>query len=166
MKALIIKEPKSIKGLQIVDKNIPEPLEGEIRVKVLTAGLNPSDYQYALYNEKANEEKVLGIDVCGIVDKVGQGVTNLKVGDRVYYLRSLNNTHGGFAEYAITPANIASLLPENIDDSVAGVTPGAGFTAYQAIIQKLRPISGKTILIHGGAGGVGSFAIQLAKMSG
>jgi NADPH:quinone reductase len=166
MRALVIQEPKSINGLKIIDKKIPEPQKGEVRIKVLAAGLNPSDFQYALYNEVANEERVLGIDVCGIVDEVGSNVKNLKVGDRVYYLRSLNNVHGGFAEYAITPADLVSIVPEEVPSHVAGVIPGAGFTAYQAIIQKLRPVSGRTILIHGGAGGVGSFAIQLAKMSG
>lgn len=166
MKALVIKEANSIKGLKITDKEKPEPKKGEVRIKVLSAGLNPSDFQYALYNKISNEERVLGIDVCGIVDSIGREVNNFKKGDRVYYLRSIDNTHGGFAEYAITPAHTVSLLPDNIPSLVAGVVPGAGYTAYQAIIQKLRPIAGRTILIHGGAGGVGGFAIQLAKLSG
>lgn len=166
MKALVIKEPKSIKGLKIWNKEKPSPKKGEVRIKVLSAGLNPSDYQYALYNETANEERVLGIDICGIVDSVGSEVSNLKEGDRVFYLRSIDNLHGGFAEYAIAPAHTVSILPDNVPSRVAGVVPGAGFTAYQAIMQKLRPIPGKTILIHGGAGGVGGFAIQLAKLAG
>lgn len=166
MKALIIQEPKSIAGLKIIDKEKPIPKKGEVRIKVLSAGLNPSDFQYVQYNEVANEERVLGIDICGIVDSVGSEVNNLKEGDRVYYLRSIDNTHGGFAEYAITPAHVVSILPENVPSHVAGVVPGAGYTAYQAIVQKLRPVSGRTILIHGGAGGVGSFAIQLAKLAG
>ncbi|NRG33073.1 zinc-binding dehydrogenase [Niallia circulans] len=166
MKALVIQEPKSISGLRIIEKKIPEPQKGEIRIKVQAAGLNPSDFQYALFNEVANEERVLGIDVCGVVDKIGNDVNNINVGDRVYYLRSLDNIHGGFAEYAITPANLVSILPKEIPSHIAGVVPGAGFTAYQAIMQKLRPVPGKTILIHGGAGGVGSFAIQFAKFAG
>lgn len=166
MKALVIKEAGSIDGLKLVDKEIPSPNKGEVRIKVLFAGLNPSDFQYAQYNKVADEGRVLGIDICGVVDGVGSDVNNLKVGDRVYYLRSIDNTNGGFAEYAITPAHLISVLLEDVPSSVAGILPGAGFTAYQAIVQKLRPVSGRTILIHGGAGGVGGFAIQLAKLAG
>lgn len=166
MKALVIKEAESIDGLQIIDKEIPTPNESEVRIKVLYAGLNPSDFQYAQYNKVADEERVLGIDISGVIDSVGSDVKDLKVGDRVYYLRSINNINGGFAEYAITPAHFVSVLPNDLSSSVAGILPGAGYTAYQAIVQKLRPISGKTILIHGGAGGVGGFAIQLAKLAG
>lgn len=166
MKALIIQEPGSLEGLRMIEKTKPLPQKGEVRIKVLSAGLNPSDFQYAKFNKTANEERVLGIDVCGIVDSLGSEVTNLKEGDRVYYLRSLDNLHGGFAEYAITPAHVVSVLPENVSTPVAGVIPGAGFTAYQAVFQKLRPVPGRTILIHGGAGGVGSFSIQLAKHAG
>ena len=166
MKALIIQEPGSLEGLRMTEKTKPIPGKGEVRIKVLSAGLNPSDFQYAKFNKAEDEERVLGIDICGIVDSIGSEVTNLNKGDRVYYLRSIENLHGGFAEYAITPAHVVSVLPDNIPAHVAGVIPGAGFTAYQALFQKLRPISGRTILIHGGAGGVGSFAIQLAKYAG
>ncbi|WP_068501134.1 zinc-binding dehydrogenase [Paenibacillus kribbensis] len=168
MKALVLKEQGKIESLTVVeDRDKPMPKENEIRVKVFASGLNPSDYQVAAYTGLASEkQRVLGLDVAGIVDAVGSEVNNFKVGDRVYYLRSITNLDGGFAEYACTTAHTASKLPEAIPFEVAAVAPGAGFTAYQAIIQKLRPKAGNTILIHGGAGGVGGYAVQLAKLCG
>ncbi|MFM9277567.1 zinc-binding dehydrogenase [Paenibacillus jiagnxiensis] len=168
MKALVLQEPGKIESLTIIqDREKPIPKDNEIRVKVFAAGLNPSDYQVATYTGLTSEKKrVLGLDVAGVVDAVGSGVDNFKIGDRVYYLRSITNLDGGFAEYACTTAHTASKLPDSISYEVAAATPGAGFTAYQAIVQKLRPKAGKTILIHGGAGGVGGYAIQLAKLCG
>ena len=168
LKALVLEEQGNFESLTIVhDRPKPEPNNDEIRVKVVAAGLNPSDYQTASYRGLAgNVKRVLGLDIAGIVDSVGADVTNFDVGDRVYYLRSITNEHGGFAEYAVTTAHTASNLPGNIPFGWAAVAPGAGFTAYQAIVQKLRPQAGKSILIHGGAGGVGGYAIQLAKLNG
>lgn len=168
MKALILDEPGKVESLKIIqDREKPIPKENEIRVKVYAAGLNPSDYQVAAYAGLVSEKKrVLGLDVSGIVDAIGGAVTNFKVGDRIYYLRSIANLDGGFAEYSCTTAHTASKLPDEIPYEVAAVIPSAGFTAYQAIIQKLRPKTGNTILIHGGAGGVGGFAVQLAKLCG
>lgn len=168
MKALVLEEPGKIEGLKIVlDREKPVPKENEIRVKVYAAGLNPSDYQVAEYAGIVRDKKqVVGLDIAGTVDAVGSEVSNFKVGDRVYYLRSINNLDGGFAEYSCTLAHTASKLPAAIPYEVAAVAPGAGFTAYQAIMQKLRVQSGKTILIHGAAGGVGGYAVQLAKLCG
>jgi NADPH:quinone reductase and related Zn-dependent oxidoreductases len=168
MKALVLEEQGKLKSLTVKhDREKPIPKENEIRIKVEAAGLNPSDYQVASYPDLASERKrVLGLEAAGIVDAVGSEVSNFKVGDRVYYLRSIANLDGGFAEYAITTAHTASKLPEAIPYEVAAVIPGAGFTAYQAIIQKIRPQAESTILIHGGAGGVGGYAIQLAKLCG
>ncbi len=168
MKALILDEPGKVESLKIVqDREKPIPQKNEIRVKVHAAGLNPSDYQVAAYAGLVSEKKrVLGLDVSGTVDVIGSAVTNFKVGDRVYYLRSITNLDGGFAEYSCTTAHTASKLPDEIPYEVAAVVPAAGFTAYQAIMQKLKPKAGNTILIHGGAGGVGGFAIQLAKLYG
>ncbi|MGF9858570.1 zinc-binding dehydrogenase [Priestia endophytica] len=168
MKALVLEEPGKIEGLKVIsNREKPIPKENEIRVKVFYSALNPSDYQVATYSDLVSERKrVLGLDVAGVVDAVGSGVNNFNVGDRVYYLRSIENLDGGFAEYACTTAHTASKLPKELPFEVAAAVPGAGFTAYQAIIQKLRVQAGKTILIHGGAGGVGGNAIQLAKLSG
>ncbi|MBA9087923.1 NADPH:quinone reductase-like Zn-dependent oxidoreductase [Fontibacillus solani] len=168
MKALILEKPGELDSLTVVtNREMPEPKDNEIRVKVIAAGLNPSDYQVAEHAGLESEKKrVLGLEVAGIVDAVGSSVNNFKIGDRVYYLRSINNLDGGFAEYSVTTAHTASKLPDEVPFELAAVVPAAGYTAYQAIMQKLKPQSGGTILIHGGAGGVGGYAIQLAKICG
>lgn len=168
MKALILDEPGKLESLKVIyDREKPMPKENEIRVKVHAVGLNPSDYQTASYDGLNDDRKrVLGLEVAGVVDEVGSDVKNFKVGDRVYYLRSILNLDGGFAEYACTIAHAASKLPEEVPFEVAAVAPAAGFTAYQMVIQKLKPEQGKKILIHGGAGGVGGYSIQLAKLCG
>lgn len=168
MKALILDEPGKLESLKVIyNREKPEPKENEIRVKVHAVGLNPSDYQTASYTGINDERKrVLGLEVAGVVDAIGINVKDFNVGDRVYYLRSILNLDGGFAEYACTIAHTASKLPEEIPYEVAAVSPAAGFTAYQTIIQKFKPEPGKKILIHGGAGGVGGYAIQLAKLCG
>lgn len=168
MRALILEEPGKLESLTVVaNREVPEPNEDEIRVKVYAAGLNPSDYQVAEYAGMESEKKrVLGLEIAGTVDAIGSGVRNFKVGDRVYYLRSINNLDGGFAEYSVTTAHTASKLPDEVSFDLAAVVPAAGFTAYQAIMQKLNPQFGGTLLIHGGAGGVGGYAIQLAKLRG
>ncbi|MCG7379755.1 zinc-binding dehydrogenase [Paenibacillus sp. ACRSA] len=168
MKALILEKPGQLNALTVVtNREIPDPKDNEIRVKVYGAGLNPSDYQVAEHPGLDSEKKrVLGLEIAGIVDAIGNSVDNFSIGDRVYYLRSIDNLDGGFAEYSVTTAHTASKLPDDVPFELAAVVPAAGYTAYQAIIQKLKPQSGGTILIHGGAGGVGGYAIQLAKLCG
>lgn len=165
MKALVLEEPGTIEGLKMTqNRQKPIPKDNEILVKVYAAALNPSDYQMAEFAGFAPERKpVLGLDVAGTIEAIGNSVDNFQIGDRVYYLRSIENLDGGFAEYSVTTAHTASRLPDSISFEAAATVPGAGFTAYQAIVQKLRPEAGKTILIHGGSGGVGGFAIQFAK---
>lgn len=168
MKALALKKPGTIDGLEIVEIQQPSILADEIRIKVKAVGLNPSDFQTIEYTKDLDSEQVmiLGLDISGIVEEVGSDVIDFKKGDRVFYLREMSNKNGGFAEYSVAKSNHLVKIPDNVSFEAAAASPGAGFTAYKAIEQKLRPISGKTILVHGGAGGVGGYAIQLAKRRG
>jgi NADPH:quinone reductase-like Zn-dependent oxidoreductase len=133
---------------------------------VQAAGLNPVDYK--LLNGWGDVQwetaPVLGLDVAGIVEGTGEDVKAFKAGDRVYGHGDLGRVNGGFAEYACLPAYAAAALPEPVRPEEAAALPCAGFSAYQAIAMKLRAQEGKTILIHAGAGGVGGYAIQLAKL--
>ena len=167
MKAIVLNKPGSLEELKYVeDRPVPKPEIGEIRVKVHCVGLNPVDYKLADGWGGVNwsEPPVLGLDVAGTVDAVGEGVNNFSVGDRVYYHGNLSKVHGGFAEYACTTAHTASHMPDGLKMEEAAALPCAGFTAYQAVVNKLKPREGNTILIHAGAGGVGGYAIQLAKL--
>lgn len=164
MKALVLEYPGSIDGFKIENINKPVPKDDELLVKVYATSLNPSDYQTAEYIKDDRCKLVLGLDVAGEVVRVGNEVRDFKIGDRVFFMRSINNPNGGFAEYSCTPQKFACKIPDNITYIDAATMPGAGFTAYNIIYQKLRPNKGKTILIQGGAGGVGSYAIQLARL--
>jgi len=153
---------------------IPEPGKGELRIKVHAAGLNPVDYKM-IDIKQAVYPFIFGVDVAGTIDSVGPDsdiesssgkVHKWKKGDRVYYFGSISNPNGGFAEYSITPSHVVATVPEDVTFVDAVAIPCAGFTAYQALFTKLHISTGESILITGGAGGVGGFAIQLAKSVG
>ncbi|WP_282033792.1 zinc-binding dehydrogenase [Metabacillus indicus] len=166
MKALLLKEKGEWKDMQIGETEKPSPGRGEILIKVKAVGLNPVDYKTATGgNPLWSYPHILGLDAAGIVEETGEGVEHLQIGDRVVYHGDLTKK-GGFAEYAVTTAHTVSIIPESVSFEDAAALPTAGYTAYQALYRKLRVTEGESILIHGGAGGVGGFAIQMAKRSG
>lgn len=166
MRALVLEEPGKPNTLHEADMPQPEPGKGEVRVKVHAVGLNPVDYKLAATGNPAWEYPfILGLDVAGVVDAVGQGVNEWEVGDPVYYHGDLTKP-GGYGQYTTVTAHSLAWMPEGLDFPAAAALPCAGFTAYQAIHRKLRVQQGKTMLVHGGAGGVGGFAVQLAKAAG
>ena len=169
MKAIVLTKTGDLKNLLYTEKReIPQPTAQEIRVRVMAAGLNPVDFKLAegWGDVQWKQPPVLGLDVAGIVDAVGSQAAGFKEGDRVFYHGSLAECNGGFAEYACTTAHTASKLPEEVDFTSAAALPCSGYTAYQAVVEKLKLDQSKTILIHGGAGGVGGYGIQLAKHLG
>lgn len=169
MRAIVLSNKGSLGGLTYVkDRQIPNPREGAIRVKVNCVGLNPVDYKLAdgWGDVQWDNPPVLGLDVSGTVDAIGPGVSGFSVGDRVYYHGNLSLEDGGFAEYACTSSHTVTPMPDELSMEQAAAIPCSGFTAYQAVVNKLKirtPQPNATILIHGGAGGVGGYAIQLAK---
>lgn len=170
MKALVLERPGAFENLHIADIPRPEPGPGEVRVRVVAAGLNPVDYKLMSGGHPAWQYPfVLGLDVAGIVDALGPGVVQWEVGDEVFYHGDLRRP-GGFAEYTVAPAHSMARIPENTSPVESAVDmaalPCAGLTAYQAIYRKLRLRAGQTILVQAGAGGVGGFAVQLASVSG
>ncbi|MCQ4637426.1 zinc-binding dehydrogenase [Anaerovorax odorimutans] len=169
MKAIVLTQTGHLDNLKYTEeRQIPQPGDNEIRVRVMAVGLNPVDYKLAegWGDVQWEQPPVLGLDVAGIVDALGSRVTGFAPGERVFYHGSLAECSGGFAEYACTTAHTVSRLPQEIDFESAAALPCSGFTAYQAVIEKLKLDSSKTILIHGGAGGVGGYGVQLAKLKG
>jgi NADPH:quinone reductase-like Zn-dependent oxidoreductase len=154
-------------------REVPEPHAGpgEVRVRVAAAGLNPMDWILASLPEAAEQFGItvpsgFGYDFAGVVDEVGAGATGFAVGDRVYG-GALGRAAADFVVVkASTEASEALFhTPEGISDEVASTLPVAGLTAAAALAAiDLR--SGDTILIGGAAGGVGVFAVQLAKLAG
>ncbi len=165
MKALVLDKPGSTDTLRLTDVDTPEPQAGEVRVKVHAVGLNPVDYKLAvLGHAKWPYPFILGLDVAGTIDALGPEVTGWQEGDRVVYHGDLSR-RGGYAEYAITPAHVMTYVPSSVSFIEAAALPCAGYTAYQALFRKLHLREKQTILIHGGAGGVGGFAVQLAAQA-
>lgn len=114
-----------------------------------------------------NTPLILGYDAAGVVEEVGDGVSQLRPGDKVYYTPEVDSGAGGtHAEYHVVPASIVEQMPNGLTYIEAASIPLAGGTAWEAVIRRLGIRPGETILIQGGAGGVGSFAVQFAKAVG
>lgn len=166
MKALLLDQPGPPHTLYVSERPEPHPAAGQVRVKVYAAGLNPADYKFAQRGVSSwKYPHILGLDVAGVIDEIGEGVTQWQVGDSVYYHGDLSQP-GGFAEWAIATAHAIAPLPSQVSFNEAAALPCAGFTAYQSLNHKLHIESGQTVLVQAGAGGVGGFAVQLATLAG
>lgn len=152
------------------DVQKPEPGPGEVLVRVIASGTNPIDAKLRADGSFAGLEPpvVLGADVSGVVEEVGPGVTDFEAGDEVYYTPEIfgPGSNGGYAEYHVANAEIVAHKSDSLSHEEAAAIPLAGGTAYEAVVRRLGVQVGDTVLIHGGAGGVGSFAIQIARAAG
>jgi NADPH:quinone reductase len=152
------------------DVESPHPEAGEVLVRVVATGTNPVDAKLRTNGSSAGLEApiILGADISGVVEEVGPGVTDLAPGDEVYYTPEVfgPRSNGSYAEYHVAKADIVAKKPASLSHEEAAAVPLAGGTAYEAIVRRLALRVGETILIHGGAGGVGSFAVQIAKAAG
>ena len=167
MKAVVVHEYGGPEVLKFEDAPRPEPKDNEVLVKVMAAGVNPVDAlirsgKYAKFFG-TTLPLIPGYDIAGVVEKVGAKVTRLKVGDSVYAYPMWG---GGYAEYAVASEGEAALMPKSINFVEAAGVPLASLTAWQALIDVAKLSAGQSVLIHGGSGGVGSFAIQIAKARG
>jgi NADPH:quinone reductase-like Zn-dependent oxidoreductase len=148
---------------------VPRPVPGlsQILVAVHAAGVNPTDWKHRAHRAFLGEPPfVLGWDVSGVVAAVGFGVTLFRPGDEVFGMLPYPHGAGSHAEYVVGPARAFARKPANLTHVEAGALPLAALTARQALIDTadLRP--GQRVLIHAAAGGVGHFAVQLAKAAG
>ena len=153
-----------------VVREIPIPKIGahDVLVKVEACGLNPVDAKISLWKTMVpgmNEFWTPGLDVSGRIAALGDAVRDWKAGDRVLYHGDMLRAHGGFAEYAVQDA-AALIAHPHLPATLAAATPCAGWTAWRALNDKLQATAADSILIAGGAGGVGGFAIQTAKLLG
>lgn len=171
MKAVYIESFASQGNIKIGEVPRPQVGEGEVGIVVAYAGVNPADAKVAegLFQSRLPHRfpLILGWEASGIVDAVGKGVTSLKKGDRVYvYCRKPTLQWGSWAEYLTFSAEHGALVPKNLSLAQAAGVPLASLTAWQALFDKTNLQPGEQVLIHGGGGGVGSFAIQWAKLHG
>ncbi len=169
MRAIVIDRFGGPEVLQIRDVPKPQPAAGEVLVRVIVSGTNPVEAKLRQDASWAGLKPplILGYDVSGVVEQVGPGVTDLATGDEVYYTPEIfGHPHGSYAEYHIASAKIVARKPRNLSHEQAAAIPLAAGTAWEAIVRRLQLRIGETVLIHGGAGGVGTFAVQLAKSMG
>lgn len=169
MKAIVVKEFGGPEVLKYQDAPKPEPKNDEILVRVMAAAVNPVD-TYVRQGKLSRGSGIggpiiIGYDIAGTVEKTGADAKKFKAGDQVYcYLSVMRG--GGYAEYAVAKESETALKPKNINFIEAAAVPLAATTAWQALIDTAKIDKGQTVLIHGGSGGVGSFAIQIAKARG
>lgn len=146
----------------------PRPKDKELLVKVLATSINPIDYKIrgGLRATGLELPQILGFDVSGVIEETGDKVSDFKIGDEVYYLPRIIGWQGAYAEYHLVEEGIVSRKPANLSHLEAASIPLVASTAWDALIERAKIKLGEKILIHGGAGGVGSIAIQLAKLCG
>ena len=167
MKAVVAHEYGAPDVLKFEEVPRPEPKENEALVRVIASGVNPAD-PLTLSGKYAREfgthlPLIPGYDIAGIVEKTGVNVTKLKAGDAVYGYPTFG---GGWAEYVTVTEGEVAAKPASLNFVEAAAVPMGALTAWQALVDVAKLQPGQVILIHGGSGGVGSFAVQIAKARG
>lgn len=169
MRAYVLERYGGPEGAGLMDVPTPTLRPSDILVQVRAAGLNPVDFKFREGKLRAiNSPKlpfILGNELAGEVIAIGSDVTRFRVGDRAF-ARVAKERGGAFADQACVDAEIAAHIPANLDFNTAAAVPLAGVTALQALRDELGVQPGRRIFISGGAGGVGTFAIQIAKRFG
>ena len=178
MKAIVYSVTGSSDVLRLEERALPEPGEGEVRVRVVVSGVNPTDWKSREGGGSAPTrfaEQVPNQDGAGIVDAVGPGVTGFAPGDRVWMFLAAYERPGGTAqEFTIVPAERVAPLPDGVSFDVGASLGVPALTAHRALTvhdggpTRLAPgaLAGRTVLVAGGAGAVGHAAIQLARWAG
>lgn len=169
MRALVLKGFGGLEMLVEETVPVPEPGPGEILVRNKAIAINPVDAKIRAAGTWTGVQPpfIPGYDASGVVAAVGPGVRDFKEGDEVFYTPEIfGNKHGTYAEYTVVPAAIVAHKPTNLSFEEAAAIPLAGGTAWEAVIRRLAVRPGETVLVMGGAGGVGSFAVQFAKAAG
>lgn len=168
MKAAVLTEFGSVNQFEIQEVPKPQPKPHQILVRVCATSINPVDYQTRRgdYQDLVSLPAIIGIDISGVVEAVGESITNFQIGDEVYYSPQLFSESGSYAEYHVANEHIVARKPSNISHIEAACFPLAAGTAWDCLVKRGQLQVGESVLIHAGAGGVGSFAIQLAKAMG
>jgi NADPH:quinone reductase-like Zn-dependent oxidoreductase len=170
MKAIVQHELGGPEVLRVEEVETPQPIPTEVQVRVRAAGVNPVDFKTRMGRGMApvfgDPPFTVGWDVCGEVTAVGGGVTRFEVGDEVFGMPWFPRQAGAYAEYVTAPSRHFERKPHALSVEEAAALPLAGLTAWQVIVDTIRVQDGDDVLIHGGAGGVGHLAVQIAAARG
>ena len=159
--AVLLDRPGPPSSLRIGEISTPRHRGGEALVRVFATSLNPVDYKVATQGyEGWNYPHVLGVDVAGVIEMLGEGVTSWKPGE---FYHTTWRRDGSYAEFNVAPAHTFARIPDRIAFVDAATLPCAGLTAYSTLYRRLHVREGDIVLVHAAAGGVGGLAVQLAK---
>ena len=164
MKQVEISQPGGPDTLVLREAKIPEPKSFEVLIEVVAAGVNRPDLvqRQGNYKPPAGASEIPGLEISGIIVKLGEGVERYSIGDKVCALV----TGGGYAEYCCAPVEQVLPVPEGISLADAACLPETYFTVWSTLFMQANLIAGERCLIHGGASGIGTTAIQLATLFG
>ncbi|MDN7184386.1 zinc-dependent alcohol dehydrogenase family protein [Caballeronia sp. SEWSISQ10-4 2] len=168
MQALVLRRYNG--PLELTELSRPTAQPGQVLVRIKASGLNPLDTKIRSGNAAHARHPlplVLGIDIAGVVETVGQGVTQFKVGDEVYGMTGgVGGIQGSLAQFAAVDARLIALKPSNLSMKEAAALPLSFITSYQGMVDRAQLKAGQTVLVQGGAGGVGHVSVQLAQALG
>ncbi|RZJ69307.1 NADP-dependent oxidoreductase [Flavobacterium sp.] len=169
MKAYLLFEPGDITQLKLSDVEKPQPKENEVLIRTKAISLNPVDDKsragkgiFGRFKDKL--PLILGWDISGIVETIGENVSDFKVGDEVFGMVNFPGIGNAYAEFVAAPADQIALKPKNVSFEEAAAATLAALTAYQILASNVK--SGDNVILQAAAGGVGHFAVQIAKILG
>ena len=164
MQCIDIPRPGGPEVLRLTTRDVPVPAQGEVLIRVVAAGVNRGDtvQRQGHYPPPPGASDLPGLEVSGYIESLGPGVTRWQCGDAVCALLA----GGGYAEYCVAPATLCLPVPSSLSVVEAAALPEACFTAWTMLWQSGQLTSGETVLIHGGASGVGTLALRMAHELG
>lgn len=166
MKAILIHNFGGVEELKWGEWPMPQPKAGEVRIQIKAISVNPVDTKMRNGAMGAELPMVLGRDVAGVVDAVGEGSEAFSPGEEVFAVLSGPRSNGAYAQYVTVPETFVARKPRGLDHAQAAAMGVAGITAYETVFGKGKITSGEAVLVAGGAGGVGSFAIPMLRHLG
>jgi NADPH:quinone reductase-like Zn-dependent oxidoreductase len=171
MKAIFIQQYGGTEVLQYGEQPMPAIKPHQVLVRVHAASVNPRDWllregKYVFRHVTRGFPLILGSDISGVVEQVGAAVKHLRVGDAVFGMQGITGRLGAYAQYTAINETSLAIKPDDVSHVQAAAVPCAGLTAYAALMRMGRVKSGANVLIVGASGGVGSYAVQLAKAAG
>lgn len=168
MKAMVLARFGGSDAFELRDVPVAEVGPRQVRVRVHATAINPLDYQIRRgdYVDYVPLPAIIGHDISGVIEEVGSHVTEFGVGDEVYYTPRIFGGAGSYAEQHVADVELVGRKPQNLSHLEAASLTLAGGTVWEAFVSRAQLAVGETILIHGGAGGVGTLAIQVAKAIG
>ena len=166
MKVIAINEFGAIENFIEEQRDIPQPSEDEVLIRVRAGSFNPVDYKIRQGRYGGNLPIVLGHDLAGVIEEVGSNVRRLRIGDEIWAYLGGPCSNGAYAEYVSVPHEFVTVRPRILSFEEAASIPVAGLTANQCIRLKAKPTPNDSVFIAGGSGGFGAAAIQILQMIG